>query len=297
MKQYKMPKEAEVAYFGRQPSSHPSSHPTQSFSTQTDSSDPSAILHLFKLLPLDSQLQLLSSLFSSFVSSKFSVSVPDGYLEYSANAMANLRNNSRSNVLYNLAKGLGALRADGSDSRFPVKRMPMGLIEYLASFFSCDNLQSVSCPADYRLWQQTMYCHFGQKWVRLHSGPTWGVAHSVQGQESWQLSVHKRCTMEALVNVPGNSERTLRRDFAVTVIEEAAKSHPNSWWWLKADGCDLNKGLKESARLQWSGDVDLNDGNLKKQYEKYRTRLEVAAKVGLKGGKQGALKDLEVAKS
>ena len=49
--------------------------------------------------------------------------------------------------------------------------------------------------------------------------------------------------------------------------------------------------------MQWSGDVDLNDGNLKKQYEKYRTRLEVAAKVGLKGGKQGALKDLEVAKS
>ena len=54
MKQYKMPKEAEVVYFGHQPSSHP----TQSFSTQTDSSDPSAILHLFKLLPLDSQLQL-----------------------------------------------------------------------------------------------------------------------------------------------------------------------------------------------------------------------------------------------
>ena len=44
-------------------------------------------------------------------------------------AMANLRHNARSNVLYNLAKGMGTPRADGSDSRFPVKRMPMGLIE------------------------------------------------------------------------------------------------------------------------------------------------------------------------
>ena len=72
------------------------------------------------------------------------------------------------------------------------------------------------------------------------------------------------------------------------------KRHPNSWWWLKADGYDLNKGLKGSARLQWSGDVDLNDGSLQKQYHNYRTRLEAAAKVGLKGGKQGAVNDLKV---
>ena len=68
----------------------------------------------------------------------------------------------------------------------------------------------------------------------------------------------------------------------MTVIEEAAKPHPNSWWWLKAHGYNLNKGLKESARGQRSGDVDLND--LQKQYESYKSRLEVAAKVGLKGG-------------
>ena len=47
---------------------------------------------------------------------------------------------------------------------------------------------------------------------------------------------------------------------------------------------DLNKGLKESARGQWSGDVDFNDGSLHMQYKSYRTRLEVAANVGLKGG-------------
>ena len=82
----------------------------------------------------------------------------------------------------------------------------------------------------------------------------------------------------------------------MTVIEEAAKSHPNSWWWLKADGCDLNKGLKESARGQWSGDVDHNDGSLQKQFESYKSRLDIAATIGLKGGKEVALKDLDMAK-
>ena len=53
------------------------------------------------------------------------------------------------------------------------------------------------------------------------------------------------------------------------------QSHPTAWWWLKADGCDLVKGLKESVKLQWSGDVDLNDGQLQKQYEEYVSRLKI----------------------
>ena len=41
------------------------------------------------------------------------------------------------------------------------------------------------------------------------------------------------------------------------------------------------KGLKESVKLQWSGDVDLNDGYLHKQYDEYKKRLERAEKAGL----------------
>ena len=66
---------------------------------------------------------------------------------YSANAMAYLRHNSHSNVLYNLTRGWGTLREDGIDSRFPVTRMPMGLTEYAASILASDNLQSVSMHA------------------------------------------------------------------------------------------------------------------------------------------------------
>jgi len=43
----------------------------------------------------------------------------------------------------------------------------------------------------------------------------------------------------------------------VNVLDEAAKLNHDTWWWLKVDGCDLIKGLKESTKLMWSGDVDL----------------------------------------
>ena len=171
MKQYKTPKEAEAVYFGHNLSSHNATTgnnnaATQCSSTQTDSPDATTILHLFKQVPLDSQLQVLSNLFSNFMLSKLSISVPDDYLVYSANAMAHLRHNARSNVLYNLAKGWGTLREDGSDSRFPVKRMPMGLIEYAASFFAFDNLQSVSMHA-FLLREMIVLFHTGFMSSRL----------------------------------------------------------------------------------------------------------------------------------
>ena len=70
-----------------------------------------------------------------------------------------------------------------------------------------------------------------------------------------------------------------------------AHSNPDAWWWLKADGCNITKGLKESVKLQWSGDVDLNDGSLQEQYDKYKKRLEMMDKAGLK--KDTMLDDLE----
>lgn len=63
------------------------------------------------------------------------------------------------------------------------------------------------------------------------------------------------------------------------VLDEAAKQHPNAWWWLKGDGCDLVPGLGESTRLVWSGDVDLNDGKLQEAYKAYRERLDHVAQV------------------
>ena len=41
-------------------------------------------------------------------------------------------------------------------------------------------LLKVSCPNGYRLWQQTMYSHFGEKWAKLHCGPMWCTSSLTQ---------------------------------------------------------------------------------------------------------------------
>ena len=76
----------------------------------------------------------------------------------------------------------------------------------------------------------------------------------------------------------------------MSVLDEAAAHNPGVWWWLKADGCDVNKGLKESAKLEWSGDVDLSDGSLQEQYDRYKQHLERAGTVGLH--KESMIQDL-----
>lgn len=63
-------------------------------------------------------------------------------------------------------------------------------------------------------------------------------------------------------------------------MDEAAKAHPNTWWWVKADGADLVSGLGESVRGVWSGDVDLNDGALKKAYDQHHQQLDHISLLG-----------------
>ena len=43
------------------------------------------------------------------------------------------------------------------------------------------------CPEDYRLWQETMYTQFGQKWSKLHHGPLWS---GLSDQEMNTMKVH-----------------------------------------------------------------------------------------------------------
>ena len=94
-------------------------------------------------LPAESRLPLLSELFSNCVSALFKCAVPKDFLCLAASAMNQLSIGGRTNVLYNLAKGMGTLRPDSQDPRFPINRMPMGLVEYAAQFFANDNLQQV----------------------------------------------------------------------------------------------------------------------------------------------------------
>ena len=52
-----------------------------------------------------------------------------------------------------------------------------------------------SCPMDYRVWQQSMYTLFGQKWSKLHHGPLWSVVSSAQTPEGATPLSRKQETM------------------------------------------------------------------------------------------------------
>ena len=64
------------------------------------------------------------------------------------------------------------------------------------------------------------------------------------------------------------------------LLDEAVKALPDAIWWIKCDGSDVVPGLTESARKQWSGDVDMGDGAVQKQYEEYLKRIEVVNRIG-----------------
>ena len=136
---HKSPKDAEAFYGNRLQRVH-SSLCGVSIDVQTEDMEALALLHMFSKLPEDMHLQTLSRLFSSYLSATSSVSVSEDFLCLAAAAMINLHNGGRSNVVYNLAKGIGTQRQDKSETRFPIKQMPMGLIEYVTEFFAVDDL-------------------------------------------------------------------------------------------------------------------------------------------------------------
>lgn len=70
------------------------------------------------------------------------------------------------------------------------------------------------------------------------------------------------------------------------LLDTAKNTNPEASWWIKGDGCDLVPGLSESVAGEWSGDVDLNTGDLQRSYEKYKSKLVFISGVGL-GSRRG----------
>ena len=69
--------------------------------------------------------------------------VPGDFLNVIVEGVHHLKRSGRSNVIYLLAKALGTMRPDGSDSLLPANRMPMGLIEHVVNFFTVDAINKV----------------------------------------------------------------------------------------------------------------------------------------------------------
>ena len=112
LNRFKSPKEAEAFYNDQvlQPqvsvvSTVAISSNIASASVQTDDMEPSALINLFSRLPVDTHLQVLSKLFTSYLSATSSVLVPDDFLCLAAAAIVQLHQGGCTNVLYNLVKG------------------------------------------------------------------------------------------------------------------------------------------------------------------------------------------------
>ena len=99
----------------------------------------SQCLKALQLLTLQKKLDTLSQVFSVIINKR----VPCDFLALVCSGMENLQEARRSNIIYLLAKAVGTKRDDGSDTLLPTKRMPMGLLEYMVSFFTGSSINKV----------------------------------------------------------------------------------------------------------------------------------------------------------
>ena len=86
-------------------------------------------------LETEEHLKLVGEIFTAYCF-RWNLTVHEDFLELTVKAMSQLNINGRTNILYALAKGLGTLRSDGSDTLFPCKQLVTGLLEYSANFFA-----------------------------------------------------------------------------------------------------------------------------------------------------------------
>ena len=58
------------------------------------------------------------------------------------------------------------------------------------------------------------------------------------------------------------------------------ETNPDAFWWIKGDGVDVVKGLFESTKGIWSGDVDLSDRALQQKIREICDRLSFVKGLG-----------------
>lgn len=77
------------------------------------------LLNRFGNLSAPEQLALINEMLCSHASTHYQMNLPEDYIMLSLQAMKHLELTKRMNELYELAKGLGVMRPDGTDSLFP----------------------------------------------------------------------------------------------------------------------------------------------------------------------------------
>ena len=91
--------------------------------------------------------------------------------------MFTLFHKGKHNIVYNLFECLQ--KDSNATTQMTLDRMPYGLIDYNIQFYASQQTRQIRCEEHYASWMETMFAHFGHKWLCLHRGPAWQfVEHS-----------------------------------------------------------------------------------------------------------------------
>ena len=120
--------------------------PLRDATTQTDEPLHSIFASQLEKLSDAEQLDVIGLIFQKFAETKYGVDIYQDFVHFTVLASLHLKQCGRSNVVYELAKAVGRMRPEGSDSRLPAKRMPMGLLEHMVHFFNANTYQKVLVP-------------------------------------------------------------------------------------------------------------------------------------------------------
>ena len=104
--------------------------------------------------------------------SKFLNFVSADFLDKSMNAMLTLFKAGKHNLVYHLCECLEH-QDSSQNTRLPLDQMPYGLLDYNIRFFASSQTRQLKCEEHYASWTDTMFAHFGHKWLCLHRGPVW----------------------------------------------------------------------------------------------------------------------------
>ena len=120
--------------------------------------------------------QVLNCLFQDYVTEyggmDFFSFVKHDFMDVSLSAMKTLFDEGKHNLLHCMS-GCFQRTESQQETRMPLNRMPFGLIDYNLRFFSASSPQKLGIEEHYSSWLETMFAHFGQKWLCLFRGPFW----------------------------------------------------------------------------------------------------------------------------
>ena len=170
--------------------------------------------------------QLINDLFKLYIidiwGNEFCSFVEHDFLEISLNAMNTLKRANKFNLVLLLSKCFFTSNQD-SQPRMPLDRMPFGLIDYNIRFFACNAIQSVHAEKHYTSWIETMFSHFGHKWLSLFRGPAWHY-ETQPGMESSGEPIPLLDTSKVSSNSPCGTPSTSN----ASVLEPAAQTCESS---------------------------------------------------------------------